>query len=106
MLHMKVRDETFSKPKLSHPKETRNREREAGMAFIQGRENRRFSEGSCESESRGEVEGLKLAHAACNHFDDDRLSFSEKTKVQAPVLARTWPAELRPIKDTQFPSTF
>lgn len=55
---MKVRDETLSKPKLSHPKETRNRERETGMAhtFIQERENRRFSEGSCESERRGEME--------------------------------------------------
>lgn len=28
LLHMKVRGETFSKPKLSHPKESRNRDRE------------------------------------------------------------------------------
>ncbi len=80
---MKVRDETLSKPKLSHPKGTRNRERETGMAhtFIHERENRRFSEGLCESERRGETEGLKPAHAGWNHVDDERPSFNQRTKV-------------------------
>lgn len=31
---MKVRDETFSKPKLSHPKETRNRERNRDGSYF------------------------------------------------------------------------
>lgn len=65
LVHMKVRDETVFKPKLSHPKETRNRD---GSNFPLGERNWTFSEGSCESERWGEVEGLKPAHAGWNHF--------------------------------------
>lgn len=100
--HMKARDENLSKPKLSRPKETRNRERNRdGWAVIKERENRLFSEGSCESESRGEAEGLKPAHASWNHLMLMRSCRPTRTATaRALVALRTRPVKFVPFSIT------
>ena len=102
LLHMKARDENLSKPKLSRPKETRNRERNRdGSPVIKERENRLFSEGSCESESRGEMEGLKPAHAAWNHLMLLRSCPPTRTATaQALVALKTWSVKSVPFSIT------